>query len=237
MRTLVLAAFGVASTLSFTAPTRADDPGRIDAYVTPYYNSSGPVVDIGEYSAGLASKSDALFVGTIQKMKKEWKRLTFIELYVGAIRLYDLGYRWEATYWFYAAQYSGRQFALLADQKKLGGVGDPGFEFHHAQDAFFQLVGPDINGYAFGDIDALVKIIRRVQRESRNVPEMQAIYPNVEFAGKGGWQQINAGLSSGLGSLATSLERQKAQIARERAQNGTAQRFSRLTNEHFPGGY
>lgn len=236
MRTLVLAAFGVASFLSFVAPARADDPARIDAYVTPYYNSSGPVVRVGKYSAGLASRNDAAFIATIQQMKKEWNRLSFIELYVGAIRLYDLGYRWEATYWFYSAQYSGRQFALLVDQKKIGSIGDPGFELYHAQDAFFQLVGPDINGYAFGNIDALVKIIARVQAENRNVRDMQAIYPHVAFTGKGGWQHINAGLNSGLGGLATSLESQKEQIGRERAQNGTAQRFSHLTNKNFPGG-
>jgi len=28
--------------------------------------------------------------------------LSFLELYVGAIRLYDLGYRDEAVYWFYS---------------------------------------------------------------------------------------------------------------------------------------
>lgn len=237
MRTLVLAAFGLANVLSVAVPARADDPGRIDAYVTPYYNSSGPVVHIGKYSAGLASKNDAAFVATIQQMKKRWNRLSFVELYVGASRLYDLGYRWEATYWFYTAQYCGRQFALLADQKKIGSIGDPGFELYHAQGAFFQVVGPNINGYAFGDIDALVTIIRRVQVENRTVRDVQAIYPHVAFTSKGGWQHINDGLNSGLGNLATSLQSQKAQIGRERAQNGTAQRFSRLTNTHFPGGY
>ena len=74
---------------------------------------------------------------------------TFPELYVAAIRLYDLGYRKEAIYWFYSAQYRGRQFGVLLDQTKMGSIGSPGFELLHAQNAFYQLVGPYINGYAF----------------------------------------------------------------------------------------
>lgn len=59
-------------------------------------------------------------------MKKDWDRLTFPELYVGAIRLYDLGYRKEAVYWFYSAQYRGRQFGVLLDQTKMGTIGSLG---------------------------------------------------------------------------------------------------------------
>ena len=75
-------------------------------------------------------------------MKQDWDRLTFPELYVAAIRLYDLGYRKEAVYWFYSAQYRGRQFGVLLDQTKMGSIGSPGFELLHAQNAFYQLVGP-----------------------------------------------------------------------------------------------
>ena len=49
----------------------------------------------------------------------------------------------------------------------MGSIGDPGFELFQAQNAFQQLVGPYINGYAFGDIDQLVPIIERVQKERK----------------------------------------------------------------------
>src|SRR6266498_4601889 len=98
-------------------------------------------------------------------MKKDWDQLTFPELYVAAIRLYDFGYRKEAVYWFYSAQYRGRQFGVLLDQSKMGSIGSAGFELLQAQNAFFQLVGPYINGYAFGDTDGLVKVVERVQKE------------------------------------------------------------------------
>ncbi|MGA8576832.1 MAG: hypothetical protein WB609_14250 [Candidatus Cybelea sp.] len=237
LKTLFASALAVASALSLQAPAAAGDAGRIDAYVTPYYDSSRPVIRIGKYSSGLASANEATFVATISQMKKDWNRLSFMQLYVGAIRLYDLGYRWEATYWFYSAQYCGRQFGLLVNQKAIGSIGDPGFELYHAQDAFLQLAGPDINGYAFGDIDSLVKVIQRVQSANRNVPDLESIYPHVDFISKTDWRKRNAELNGGLGTLATSLESQKAQIARERAQNGTAARFSHLTSKQFPGGY
>lgn len=237
MNARVIAALAAASLLYVAAPARAVDAGKIDAYVTPYYDSSGPVVRIGKYSAGLASQNDSTFVATVRQMKKVWSRLSFVELYVGAIRLYDMGYRQEATYWFYSAQYAGRQFALLVDQKKMGGIGSPGFELYHAQDAFFQLAGPDINGYAFGDIDGLAKVITRVRSENRSVRDMPSIYPRVVFTNKTGWQKANAALNDGLGTLAASLRSQKNQIAQERAQNGTAARFGHLNNKRFPGGY
>ncbi|TMI50837.1 hypothetical protein E6H13_09920, partial [Candidatus Bathyarchaeota archaeon] len=124
------------------------NPSHIDVYVTPYYNSKGPEVKVGRFSSGLASAKEDEFLATIAEMRKDWDRLTFPELYVAAIRLYDLGYRKEAVYWFYSAQYRGRQFGVLLDQTKMGSIGSPGFELLHAQNAFYQLVGTYINSYA-----------------------------------------------------------------------------------------
>lgn len=73
------------------------NPSHIDAYLTPYYDSKGPAVTVGRFSSGLASAKEDDFLTTIAEMKKEWDRLPFPELYVGAIRLYDLGYRKEAV--------------------------------------------------------------------------------------------------------------------------------------------
>src|SRR5205823_11996265 len=154
------------------------NPSHIEVYVTPYYNSKGPEVKGGRFSSGLASAKDDEFLATIAEMRKDWDRLTFPELYVAAIRLYDLSYRKEAVYWFYSAQYRGRQFGLLLDQSKMGSIGSVGFELLHAQNAFFQLVGPYINGYAFGDTNGLAKVVERVQKEGRRIPDLQTIYPN-----------------------------------------------------------
>src|SRR5207244_7151560 len=185
------------------------NPSHIDAYVMPYYDSKGPEVKVGRFSSGLASAKEDDFLVTIAQMKKDWDRLTFPELYVAAIRLYDLGYRKEAVYWFYSAQYRGRQFGILLDQSKMGSIGSPGFELLQAQNAFFQLVGPYINGCAFGDMDGLVKVVQRVQKEGRRIPDLEAAYPGVTFRTKSEWPSANAELADGMNHMTCVLNERK----------------------------
>ena len=211
------------------------DASHIDVYVTPYYNSKGPSVSVGRFSSGLASAKEDEFLATITKMKKDWNQLTFPELYVAAIRLYDLGYRKEAVYWFYTAQYRGRQFGILLDQSKMGSIGSPGFELLQAQNAFFQLVGPYINGYAFGDTDGLVKVVERVQQEGQKIPDLQTTYPNVAFRSKSEWESANTDLANGMSKLISTLKEKKDDIKRQRIQQGIQEKFSKLTNKELAG--
>jgi hypothetical protein len=210
------------------------NPSHIDVYVTPYYDSKGPAIKVGRFSSGLASAREDDFLTTIAEMKKDWDRLTFPEVYVGAIRLYDLGYRKEAVYWFYSAQYRGRQFGVLLDQTKMGSIGSPGFELLHAQNAFYQLVGTYINGYAFGDTDALVKIVEKVQKEGRRIPDLQAAYPGVTFKSKSEWTAANADLADGMNQLISMLKEKKDEIRRQRIERGLEEKFSKLTSKELP---
>src|SRR5712664_274834 len=204
------------------------DSAHIEVYVTPYYNSKGPAIDVGPFSSGLAAKSEPDFVATIAKMKKSWDTLNFAEVYIAAIRLYDLGFRKDSIYWFYSAQYRGRLFASLIDRDKMGSMGDPGFELFQAQNAFQQLVGPYINGYAFGDIDQLIPIIERVQREGKTVPDLTKIYPTVTFKKRSEWDAGNNGLNEGLTKLLTTLKDQKASIKQQRIERGMEAKFSKV---------
>ena len=212
------------------------DPAHIEVYITPYYNSKGPVIEVGPFSTDLATKNEAEFVGTIAKMKRSWDTLNFAEMYVAAIRLYDLGFRKESIYWFYSAQYRGRLFAGLIDRDKMGSMGAPGFELYQAQNAFQQLVGPYINGYAFGDIDQLVPIIERVQREGKTVPDLTKIYPRVALKPKSEWEAGNKGLNEGLGKLITTLRNDKASIKQQRAERGMEAKFGKLPSKELPKG-
>ena len=212
------------------------DPAHIDVYITPYYNSKGPTIDVGPFSSGLAAKNEPDFVATIAKMKKSWDTLNFAESYVAAIRLYDLGFRKESIYWFYSAQYRGRLFASLIDRDKMGSMGAPGFELYQAQNAFQQLVGPYINGYAFGDIDQLVPIIERVQREGKTLPDLTKIYPRVAFKPKSEWDAGNRGLNDGLTKLLVTLKNDKASIRQQRIERGMEGKFGKLPNKDLPNG-
>ena len=234
MKKLVLALY-TASVAWFPleAAQPVSDPSHIDVYVTPYYNSKGPSVSVGRFSSGLVSAKEDEFLATIARMKKDWDQLTFPELYVAAIRLYDLGYRKEAVYWFYSAQYRGRQFGILLDQSKMGSIGSPGFELLQAQNAFFQLVGPYINGYAFGDMDGLVKVVERVQQEGRRIPDLQTAYPAVTFRSKSEWEPANTDLADGMSKLIASLKEKKDDIKRQRIQQGIEEKFSKLTNKEL----
>jgi hypothetical protein len=208
-----------------------DDPAQIEIYVTPYYDSKGPVIEVGRFSNGLAAKSESDFVATIGKMKQSWDTLNFPEVYVAAIRLYDLGFRKESIYWFYSAQYRGRLFATLVDHEKMGSLGDPGFELVQAQNAFQQLVGPYINGYAFGEIDQLIPIIDRVQREGKVLLDLTKIYPRVAFKPKSEWDAANKALNEGMTKLLNMLKEQKASIKQQRIEHGMDAKFGKLSSK------
>jgi len=212
------------------------DPAHNEVYITPYYNSNGPAIEVGRFSSGLAAKSESEFLATIAKMKQSWETLNFPELYVAAIRLYDLGFRKDSIYWFYSAQYRGRLFATLIDQNKMGSIGNAGFELFQAQNAFQQLVGPYINGYAFGDIDQLVPIIERVQREGKVVPDLTKIYPRVTFRPKPEWDAGNKGLNEGLTKLLITLKNEKASIKQQRVERGMEAKFGKLPSKDLPKG-
>jgi hypothetical protein len=210
------------------------DPAHIEVYITPYYNSKGPLVEVGPFSSGLASKNEPEFLATIAKMKKSWDTLNFPETYVAAIRLYDLGYRRESISWFYSAQYRGRLFATLIDRDKMGSMGDPGFELFQAQNAFQQLVGPYINGYAFGEIDQLVSIIEKVQKQGKRVPDLTKIYPRVTFKPKSEWEAANTALNEGMTKLLVTLKNEKASIKEQRIERGMEAKFSKLPSKDLP---
>ena len=212
------------------------DPAHIEVYITPYYNSNGPAIEVGRFSSGLAAKSESEFLATIAKMKQSWETLNFPELYVAAIRLYDLGFRKDSIYWFYSAQYRGRLFATLIDQNKMGSIGNAGFELFQAQNAFQQLVGPYINGYAFGDIDQLIPIIERVQREGKVVPDLTKIYSRVAFKPKSEWDVGNKGLNEGLTKLLITLKNEKASIKQQRVERGMEAKFGKLPSKDLPKG-
>ena len=228
---LVIVFFGGAN---LTVGQTINDPARIEVYVTPYYNSKGPTINVGPFSKGLGANTEPEFVTTIGRMKQSWDNLSFPEMYVAAIRLYDLGFRKESIYWFYSAQYRGRLLATLVDRDKMGSMGEPGFELVHAANAFQQLVGPYVNGYAFGDIDQLVPIIERVQKEGKKPPDMNKIYPGVSFKNRSQWDTDNKGLNEGLGKLLDTLKEQKASIKQQRIERGMEAKFSQLPNKELP---
>jgi len=215
-------------------PDTSADAAHINAFITPFYNSRGPEIRVGRFSDGLATTNENEFVATINEMKRQWADLSFMEMYVACIRLYDWGYRKESIYWFYSAQYRGRLFGSLVDEKEFGGMGSSGFELVTAGGTFQELVGPYINSYAFCDMDGTGRIIERVKKEGAQLPDLEKAYNGVSFKPKTAWSQQNREVADGLEKLRKMMNQQKDEIKRQRLESGVEAQFSKLTDKPLP---
>lgn len=194
-------------------------------YVTPFYNSEGPTVNIGKFSKELAAANKQSIKATVATMKQEMATLPAVSMFVAAARLYDLGYRDESVYWFYVAQYRARLFQALLDPGKIGGMGAPAFELKSAHNAFQQTLGEYVNGYAGCDQAKWVAVIGRVRTECTTVPDFAKIYPNVKFIPASGWTTKNTEMNAGLAQMATYLKAHGPEMQAARKQNGQDKQF------------
>ena len=219
---LLLVALMVAP--SFAQP--ADKKGKaapkepMPVYVTPFYNSKGPKIAVGPYSDELAAADAETIGNVIAKLKKDQSKLRAEVMYVAAIRLYDLGLKDEAVYWFYAAQYRGRLFMVLLDPAEVGGIGSEAFELKHAYNAFNELAGTYINGYAQGDLKTLEKTLQQVLDESKRRPKMLQAYPKVKFIPENAWLAKNTQVADGLAKLLDYVKNNADEIRAQRKASG-----------------
>ena len=112
-------------------------------------------------------------------------------------------------------------------------MGAPGFELVQAGNAFQQLTGPYINGYAFCDTGHLAEVVGRVQKENRSVADFEKIYPEVAFKRKSEWAAANNGLNEGMTQFLAMLKDQKEALKKQRIENGTEAKFSKLTSKEI----
>jgi hypothetical protein len=224
---VLLVALSVGVATSAEEPPAAEEPAssKIEIYVTPFYNSEGPTVRVGPFSEEL-QKADATTILDVAKaMQAEKPSLPAVSMTVLAIRMYDLGQKDEAVYWFYAGQFRARLFGLVLDESRLGGIGEAGFETKHAHAAFQQLAGTYINGYAFGDIPKLVKTLERVRAEETAAPDFAKIYPGVAFIDPADWEAKREEIDAGLAKLIAYVTDNADEIRRERRKNGIEGRY------------
>ena len=149
LRCLPVIACGAMSAAALaTAPIK-----RIDIYVTPYYEAAKvpngvPQVAVGKtYDALLASNSKEDIVRARDEINRNNSLVTPMTMMVLAIRLYDVGLRDDAVFWFYAAKDRFVTLAGVSDVKSR--------ELAQVEDAvknFAILAGPVINGYAFCNV-------------------------------------------------------------------------------------
>jgi hypothetical protein len=175
VRCLLLIACWAAGAFAAGGPIK-----RIDIYVTPYYEAAKapggtPKVAVGKtYDTLLASNSRDDIVHARDEINRNNSLVTPMTMMVLAIRLYDVGLRDDAVFWFYAAK---DRFVTLA------GVSDiKSRELVQVEDAvknFAILAGPVINGYAFCDFAKQQKVRQKALKWVVDNPYRAMFLPQV----------------------------------------------------------
>src|SRR5215469_13931723 len=144
----------LAALLVFPCCALGAEPVRhIGIYVEPFYRAAAtpdgkPQVAVGEqFNALLASNRREDIIAACDLIIADPKLVTPMTMMVLAIRLYDVGLRDDAVFWFYVAK---DRYIVLSE---VLDVKTP--QLAQADDAmrnFSALAGPVINGYAFCDL-------------------------------------------------------------------------------------
>ena len=154
-------------------------PERMPIYVIPWYNSDPLTINVGSFSNALRSDNVRKLLATADDIRADIDRTPVEAIFVLAIRLYDVGQKDDAIYWFYMAQFRRNLYARMIT--KVGSVGDRAFELEQAQSAFKKLSGRWINGYAGGVLDKQLEILDRVRAEGLQAGYIGLAYPELEF--------------------------------------------------------
>lgn len=201
--------------------------------VEPYYEFEGLKINVGRYSKEFAITDEKKFVEAILKIKENWENLTVEELFVGAIRLYDMEFRDEAVYWFYSAQFRAKVYQGSLAQPMAEKMGDPKFDLQQVQKDFFKASGQYINGFAFRSLDKVGKVIERVNNDSEKLSDMSKIYPETAFIELGKQKEVIQKTAAELVNVASMLIEKKDEIKKMRTDNGIDMKFTLLKSKVF----
>lgn len=206
-----------------TTPAPTSIPMSIS--VLPFYDSQGAQIQVGGYSERLKTDDLQRLTAMAQEMAQQKEILTPEQMYVLAIRLYDLGDKDHSIYWYYEAQFRARLFQQAIEPAQYISVNDRTFELTTAYDSFQKLAGEYINGYAGCNLDNWVKFAKMVQENNPVPPKLDQIFPNVIFVEQDKWQAINDEVSAGLGKLIDYISKNGGTIKQQRAQQNMDSQF------------
>jgi hypothetical protein len=205
------------------APTKQPQK-RIDIMVVPFYASDGTDVHVGDYSDRLGTNDLKELDALAQEMAQQRDKLTPEQMFVLAIRLYDLGERDNSVYWFYEAQFRAKLFLKTIDSAQVS-KGDPTYELLMDYNSFTESAGRSINGYAGCDVDNWVKIAKVVKDDNLKPPELDKLFPDAVFVDRSQWQQINDDVGAGLGVLIDQIMQNRDAIKKKRVADNSDARY------------
>ena len=152
MKMTASAILALACLASVTPLSAAEPVKHIQIYVEPFYNSGAPgeVPRVGTgrpHAEMLASQRREDILAVRDRIVADPRVVTPMTMMVLAIRLYDVGLRDDAVFWFYVAKDRFRTLMEVATRNAA-----PLQTAATAMADFSALAGPVINGYAFCNI-------------------------------------------------------------------------------------
>lgn len=196
----------------------------INILISPFYSSDGVQIHVGDFSERLGTGDLQELDALAQEMAQQKDQLTPEQMFVLAIRLYDLGEKDNSVYWFYEAQFRAKLFLKTVDSAQVTS-GDPTYELLMDYNSFTESAGKSINGYAGCDVDNWVKIANVVKGDNPTPPELDKLFPEAIFVDRSQWQQINDEVAAGLGVLIDQLLQNKEAIKQQRVSKNMDARY------------
>lgn len=222
----------LAAALLAVPAVRASEPVRhIGIYVTPYYEAARdaggtPKVTVAKaFDALLASNRREDVARARDGIAKDNALLTPMTLMVLAIRLYDVGLRDDAVFWFYAAK--NRYFTL----EGVADVRSPQLtQVEDAVRSFATLAGPAINGYAFCDVANQQRIAARALQWTIDNPYKALFLPQVPPRPGDRAQNLDKAIAAMRANVAKERDwlakpENVAQLKQQRKDNGADRRY------------
>jgi hypothetical protein len=197
----------------------------IPFYAVPYYNYSPLTITIGKYKNELLTSDSATLNRLAATIKADINNTDVESLYFLSIRLYDLGKKDAAFYWFHTAKARARVFVTMLDPAKTGRMGAPAFEREQLFGAIDEGVGEYLNGYGFNDLNKCIAVLERVRSEVKGIGSYKAVYRQLFFRDDANLQSAKVETAADLGKLIAYIKANKAALRADRIKNGVQDKY------------
>jgi len=198
---------------------------RIPFYALPYYNYNPLTITIGKYQKELLTDNLSELETLETKIKSDINNTDIASLYILSTRLYDLGKKDDAFYWFMTAQTRARIFMNMIDKEKMGSIGSEAFELKQLFNSFNRLVGEYMNGYGFNDVEKGLEVYKKVKSEVKNIQSYKVVYKNVVFVDEKNLELEKTKKEEDLAEGIEYIEKNKDKIKQQRIDNGTQDKY------------
>jgi hypothetical protein len=215
-----------------TQPTEStetrSDRERMSVVVTPFYDANldkpFPIVDVGTHSRILSegTRGDVCALANDLKKPDLARRLSVELMYVLSIRLFDMGEKDKALFWYYAARFRSKLFYKMLQRQPSLAAFTPQFEVTSAHDAFLALVAPHVLEISSLDVDRVSKASHQAEVWSAHDVEFKTVYSGIKYRPKEQQARHRAAIKKEYERFARVMTNSKSYVALEQADGDKA---------------